>query len=321
MNMHDTDFAADDLHQAAAHWHLRLREAPDEAALREGLGEWLGADDAHRLAYADVCAAAFACEQLAPAEDAAHGPPLRLRQPVAAPPPRRRRLRVAAALAASLLALALLPGLSLQLRADYLGQPGQVVRHTLEDGSVLSLDGASAVRVRYAGAMRHVELLRGALHVDVRPDPDRPFVVSSGGLEARALGTRYAVAQEREARRVAVEHGRVAVRLGDGEAVELAAGQMLLAAATDAALHITDSGPTDSGWMHGQLVFSATPFEQAVAAMARHLPERVVLAQIRDGAAVTAVAPQSEARTLLERLGRERGYRSTRIPGLLIVLY
>ncbi|MGV8327602.1 FecR domain-containing protein, partial [Pseudomonas aeruginosa] len=47
-------------------------------------------------------------------------------------------------------------------RADYVAAPGQVAEWKLADGSYLSLDAGSAVRVRIDGGQRRVELLRGA---------------------------------------------------------------------------------------------------------------------------------------------------------------
>jgi transmembrane sensor len=330
MNMHDTDHRDDSPHEEAARWHVRLRETPGVAETERALAAWLDADVAHRLAYADVCAASFACEQVFASDPHAAtrhgapafgGPPRPLRQPATAASRRHRRTWFAVALAASVVVAMLVPGISLSLRADHIGQPGLVQQHTLEDGSVLRLDGASAVRVRYQGDTRRVDVLRGAVHVDVRPDPARPFVVRSGDLEAQALGTRYAVARETGLHRVTVDAGRVAVRIGDGEAVELAAGAMLTAPLSGDGFRLSEAGVSGSGWVRGQLVFSATPFEDAVAAMARHLPERVVLTRTTATDPVTAVAPVAEARQLLDRLGNERGLRSTRIPGLLIVLY
>jgi transmembrane sensor len=325
MSMRDTDPPAGDLHETAAHWHVRLREAPDSASVQQALRAWLAADPAHRLAYADVCAAALACEQLPAAGDGQLAGRATARRPAAGARPVHRRRRTlafaGAALAACLLALLLVPDLGLRLRADHLGRPGEVLRHTLADGSTLSLDGASAVRVRFGAHLREVVLLRGAVHVEVQPDPARPFLVRSGELEARALGTRYAVAAEGLLTRVVVDHGRVAVRRGAGESVELSAGQMLLSSNAGAPLQVAAREAGASDWLDGRLVFSAMPFEQALAAMARHLPERVVLAQSRPDDPVTAVAPVGDALRLLERLGRERGYRVTRIPGVLIVLH
>ena len=330
MNMHDTGHPSESAHETAAQWHVRLRDEPGSARVHNELTAWLEADIAHRLAYADVCAAAYACDQVLQPEHHAEagrgvpafgGPPRPLRQPATTTSRRLRRVAVVVALAASVVAAVFAPSISLKLRADLIGQPGLVQLHTLDDGSVLRLDGASAVRVNYTHDRRQVEVLRGVVHVDVRADATRPFVVRSGNLEAQALGTRYAVSRVDDRHRVAVDAGRVAVRIGNREPVELLAGRTLTAADDGAGLRIEEAGVLDVSWISGQLVFSATPFADAVAAMARHLPERVIVSSTKPVDAVTAVAPISEAAQLLERLGRERGYRSTRIPGLLIVLY
>lgn len=330
MSMHDIEPTGSALHDTAAQWHVRLRAEPESAAIRDGLLSWLDADVEHRLAYAEVCAAAFACEQVLETDPRAEmqhgapafgGPPRPLRQLSTAASRRPRRAMIAVALAASAVFAALTPGIILGLRADFIGQPGLVQQHTLEDGSVMLLDGASAVRVRYDGEGRRVEVLRGAVHVDVRPDPARPFMVRTDKLEARALGTRYAVYRETAQHRVVVDAGRVAVRVGEDDPIELNAGQMATLPTATRRIQLDSASTFDGGWASGQLVFSATPFEEAVAAMARHLGERVVVSRSAPGDRVTAVAPVGEAGPLLERLARERGYRSMRIPGLLIVLY
>ncbi|MGC3103923.1 FecR family protein, partial [Pseudomonas aeruginosa] len=69
-------------------------------------------------------------------------------------------------------------------RPDYVAAPGQVAEWKLPDGSYLSLDAASAVRVRIDGGQRRVVLLRGAAALRVKRDA-LPFEDEAGEGRAR----------------------------------------------------------------------------------------------------------------------------------------
>ncbi|PBD21310.1 iron dicitrate transport regulator FecR, partial [Pseudomonas aeruginosa] len=114
-------------------------------------------------------------------------------------------------------------------RADYVAAPGQVAEWKLADGSYLSLDAGSAVRVRIDGGQRRVELLRGAAALRVKRDT-LPFVVEAGEGRARVLGTEFEVRRGAGATRVTVLQGRVAVSAGTGAGAAeevLGAGQQV----------------------------------------------------------------------------------------------
>src|SRR3546814_13518567 len=70
---------------------------------------------------------------------------------------------------------------------------GEVRRIALEDGSVVMLNGNSAVQVRYQDDMRRVILRRGEASFEVAHNVQRPFVVSAEGLDVRPVGTAFVV--------------------------------------------------------------------------------------------------------------------------------
>lgn len=82
---------------------------------------------------------------------------------------------------------------------------------TLADGSRLELAAQSAVDVNFSGERRHVELLRGEILVDVAPDAGRPFVVSTGHGQIRALGTRFRVTHQGDSTLLTMLESKVAV--------------------------------------------------------------------------------------------------------------
>ena len=85
-------------------------------------------------------------------------------------------------------------------------------RARLDDGSTLELNAASAVRVQFTAAKRHVKLESGEAHFAVAHDTARPFIVSAGPIAVRAVGTafnvRYTSGGDIE---VTVTEGKVAV--------------------------------------------------------------------------------------------------------------
>lgn len=91
---------------------------------------------------------------------------------------------------------------------------GEVSHIKLDDGSEVSLNTASAVKVTMNRDQRHVELLHGEAYFDVAKDPQRPFVVATTDKEITVLGTEFNVRKrnDEKALRVAVVEGRVAVK-------------------------------------------------------------------------------------------------------------
>ena len=95
----------------------------------------------------------------------------------------------------------------------------------LPDGTILRLDGATRLAIRYGKASRDVTLADGAVFFDVARDPSRPFTVHAGDGAVRVLGTAFNV--DRTAGRMDVAVYRGTVRLagrGDARGERVSAG-------------------------------------------------------------------------------------------------
>ncbi|TCK30881.1 FecR family protein [Ancylobacter aquaticus] len=184
------------LHEVAADWLIRVREAPGDAALARSLTQWLDEHDAHRRAYASVqrswqlLAEVPAASAELRAHDREDATPALI---VAFPRRLWRPLGICAALAAGLMAFLAYPALVLLMEADYRTGTGARQTLALEDGSRIELGAESAVAVDVTGATRIVRLLAGEAFFDVRSDPSRPFIVDAGGVDVTVLGTRFNV--------------------------------------------------------------------------------------------------------------------------------
>lgn len=153
---------------------------------------------------------------------------------------------------------------------------------TLDDGSSVALNTASAIAVDYSRERRRIRLLRGEAVFTVARDAARPFVVAAASGEAVARGTVFAVRKDDEAATVTVleSHvgvsypaaGRTAVELSPGEALDYSRRGLGPVRAVDA--------DAATAWRRGKLIFVDRPLGEVIAELNRYHSGRI---QIIDG--------------------------------------
>ncbi|MGH8209258.1 MAG: FecR family protein [Steroidobacteraceae bacterium] len=119
------------------------------------------------------------------------------------------------AIAASLLTVFLAGGSAwwhLTFARTYVTDVGEQRMITLEDGSIVKLNSRSRFAVRMSARKRQVDILVGEALFQVAHDTVRPFIVKSGAITIRAVGTQFDVNRTRFATVVTVVEGRVQVR-------------------------------------------------------------------------------------------------------------
>jgi transmembrane sensor len=179
------------------------------------------------------------------------------------------------------------------------GEQHQVL---LEDGTRMSLNTGTRVRVDLGADRRSVKVEGGEALFEVGKDPRRPFVVSVGGSEVEALGTTFAVrftpddSQPSQTLTVTLIEGQVAVRslagggAGGGaaavRAVRLQAGERVRLSAAVApaeALPRVDRPNIDAvmAWQRSEAVFDDAALPDAVAEMNRYTRTPIVLLDAR----------------------------------------
>jgi transmembrane sensor len=129
---------------------------------------------------------------------------------------RHRELRpraywVAAAAATLFAAIGLFAWLRFDSQPTYSADVGEQRSMRLSDGSTVTLNSKSKLRVRFTNTQRTVELLQGEALFHVAKNAARPFVVRSGDTSVRAVGTQFDVNKGRESTIVTVVEGKVAV--------------------------------------------------------------------------------------------------------------
>lgn len=303
----------------AAEWHARLHGhglVPRETLAAHD--QWMRTSPEHRLAYAEVCAAAYAVEQCGAA---ALPLPAARREVALRPRSRVGAWLVGAALGCSVIALAWQGQRPLdRLRSTHYTAEAEVREVRLEDGSTAWLSADSAIALRFDAASREVVLLRGEAFFDVEPDSSRPFRVRAGEVSATALGTRYAVAHRGDARvDVQVEEGTVEVARPGSEPVRLVAGQQVKVGGQFGPPQPLAGKELD--WRNGLLVFDEVPASEVVQRLDAWIPGRVVLMSSRGDAPVSAAINVADARPALLAIAARQGWRAEGVPGLVLVLH
>jgi len=91
---------------------------------------------------------------------------------------------------------------------------GGIASVPLSDGSHITLNTASEVRVELTPSERHIRLEEGEAFFDVAHDASRPFIVQVGKKRVIAVGTKFSVRREGDDVRVVVTEGKVRVETG-----------------------------------------------------------------------------------------------------------
>ncbi|EJL33402.1 FecR family protein [Novosphingobium sp. AP12] len=166
---------------------------------------------------------------------------------------------------------------------DYVTKVGEQRTVTLEDGSKLTLDTASAIDVAYVGQSRLVRLVRGQVYFDVTHDTERPFRVAAGERIVTVLGTRFNVRLAPGQTSIYLEKGSIGVSPGSdpahpmSETFRLVPGQMLIAQAGKADQVSTVQGQSGIEWRQGFVQFDGQTLGQAIVEVNRYTTRQMVL--------------------------------------------
>jgi len=153
----------------------------------------------------------------------------------------------------------------------YTTQRGQVAHFTLADGTRLTLAPNSRVGVAKDFPSHRDIVLVGEAYFDVTSRSDVPFLVHTGAITTRVLGTTFDVRRypaDRETR-VEVVSGKVAVGAPRQASVTLVAGSIgHVTDSTAIATRVGDGGDVTE-WTAGRLRFRDVPLPDVLAQLSR----------------------------------------------------
>jgi transmembrane sensor len=210
-----------------------------------------------------------------------------------------------------------------RLVADAMTSVGDTRKVRLDDGSIVTLNTASALEVLYTAGERRIRLLKGEALMDVVPDPGRPFIVEAEGGTTRALGTIWSVAIDASGVTATVLQGRVAVHAqGAGESVTLSVGQRIRYTREGIGATEQVDAEVETAWSRGKLIFVDKPLGDVVAELNRYHQGRIEIADPRlRHRIVSGVFDLRDPVGALNSIEQSLGVRSVRLTDLLILLY
>jgi transmembrane sensor len=199
----------------------------------------------------------------------------------------------------------------------------------LDDGSLVTLNTASEIEVKYSDHRRLVRLVRGEALFKVAHERERPFDVDTGSAVVRAVGTQFNVDRRADRTTVSVVEGKVQViadpeenttpATGGTAAKEQSETEFLSAAQR---LVVTESGmgrpepianlAPVTAWTQRQLVFENQPLGEVAEEFNRYNRQHISIqsAQLRTQQ-VTGVFQANDSASFLAFISRVPGVRVT----------
>lgn len=212
----------------------------------------------------------------------------------------RFKLNLPAALAASVLFLLVGAGgvymYSGLLAGDrYATSIGGIDAVALSDGSQVTLNTDSRIRVELRDRERRISLNKGEAFFEVAKDPTRPFVVEAGDRRVIAVGTKFSVRREGGDIQVVVIEGKVRIETGgagvrpsssttlrspsDEYAVLLEAGSVARTAKDEVLVRADAASEAQKllSWRNGYVAFDDVALADAVAEFNRYNTRKILI--------------------------------------------
>jgi transmembrane sensor len=171
---------------------------------------------------------------------------------------------------------------------------------SLADGTQVTLNTSTEIRVSLSRNWRRVDLERGEVFIAVAHDPARPFVVEIADKRVIAVGTQFSIRREHNDIRVAVSQGTVRVEdlssplhltnpngsnvstsatLMPSSPLYLPAGSVAQTSNTEILVreHAESEVERLLSWRRGYLIFRDTTLADAVAEFNRYNVQQIVI--------------------------------------------
>jgi len=321
------------INEEAAHWFVEFRTGDIDAAGRRSFDTWVRTSPEHLRAFIEIAAlwghsgklgrhSPFSLEELiASARTETNVVPLpRMSLPEDALKGRQRRFRLAAAAAALLVIGSIVAGSLVSQRRTYSAEVGERRSLRLADGSRVTLNSRSRVRIALDDSTRTVDLLEGEALFRVAHEVSRPFIVRAKGTFIRAVGTEFDVDEKDRGAVIAVVDGRVAVSRADArtgsdrneaqpddrKGVLVSAGERIDMSEGSNAKPTPINASSATAWTQGKVILQSATLEEVVERFNRYSQRRLV-AEDRGAVPFRLSGVFSTDTDFLIRYLRERG--------------
>lgn len=160
---------------------------------------------------------------------------------------------------------------------------GEIANYTLPDGSTLTLDAASTVRIAFNDKQRVVYLSGGEGFFDVKHNPNRPFVVVAGKKRVVVAGTKFNVDYfpKESDMEVAVVEGLVNVTFPTPNAgnvtMPIKQNEVVQFPANGSTIRRPMSAARASAWREGKLYFDDAQLSEVLASVNRYFQKPLIV--------------------------------------------
>ena len=321
------------INEEAAHWFVEFRTRDIDAVGRRNFDTWVRTSPEHLRAFIEIAAlwghsgklgrhSPFSLEELiASARKETNVVPLsRTSASEDALKGRQRGFWLAAAAAALLVIGSIVAGSLLSQRRTYSAEVGERRSLRLADGSRVTLNSRSRVRIALDDSTRTVDLLEGEALFRVEHEVSRPFIVRAKGTFIRAIGTEFDVDEQDRGAVIAVVDGRVAVSRADSrtgsdrneaqpddrKGVLVSAGERIDMSEGSNAKPTPINASSATAWTQGKVILQSATLEEVVERFNRYSQRRLV-AEDRGAVPFRLSGVFSTDTDFLIRYLRERG--------------
>ncbi len=196
---------------------------------------------------------------------------------------------------------------------------------SLEDGSVLTLDGSSRVIVSLGPDTREMALTQGRAFFEIAENPMSPMTVTAANTQVRVVGTAFGVQIGSETVRVSVAEGKVTIsdatpESNTSDGISLTAGHELKANLNGNVLY---QGPSnlDSAlaWMDGRLAYDGVRLAEVVSDINRYRAIPLKPVGAAQDILITASFHIDQIDQFVEGLPYAYSVRLTAVPGATII--
>lgn len=154
----------------------------------------------------------------------------------------------------------------------YATRNGERITIHLSDGSLLSLNAGSTIRVPDdLSKTRQLQLIDGEAFFDVKTNPNVPFIVESGPLRTTVLGTAFNIAAYKgiHTLSIGVMSGKVSV--AENERIQvLEQDRELVYNKDNGHMKVMPVDESQPGWKEGRLIFNDVSFDDMVVLMEKN---------------------------------------------------
>lgn len=185
---------------------------------------------------------------------------------------------------------------------------GEIRDVTLSDGSRVTLDTNTRIRVQMSASARRLQLDGGQAYFAVAHDADRPFEVALADRAVVVTGTRFTTSLIRGHARVALLEGSITLepRGADGGPLRLSPGEAMRFSAGRSLQPQPRFDPTTApDWRARRRIYLDVPLSDVLADLSRYTTQSIVVADPAVGRMrVTAVVPLEGPGTVVGSIDR-----------------